>query len=251
MVLEEVREVLERLLAPTPLRSSPRLRARSRPTQISARVRWVSVDGTAASFKSPLARALAARLGVPYFNSGAAYRYAALWAWCHALDPARGEHQRRVIEHLRQARLRLLPDGALEVDGRRFEHSLGLAEIEQCVADWASLAALRAALTPVWRAALRRKAGVIEGRDAGTVLAPVAQLKLFVDAPRALRAGALAARSGLSQARARKLLERRDRQDRGRAHAPLRVPPGARRLRVSEDNIDRLVARLAADCEER
>src|ERR1700726_4980522 len=70
----------------------------------------IAIDGQAAAGKSSVARGLAARLGLPYIDSGAMYRAVALWALRQNLDPG---------DMHRMEQLALAADIALEAEDSR------------------------------------------------------------------------------------------------------------------------------------
>lgn len=194
----------------------------------------VAIDGHAAAGKSQIARDLAELLGVPWVNTGVAYRYAALTALRLELAPRRAGDVGKLTRALARARLRLDDNGGLEVversRARRLCACLGVLAIDRTVAQWAALLEVRQALAPVIAAALRGGRGVVEGRDVGTVLLPQARHKLFITASLAQRAAFVADKEGRDRTDARALVSTRDRRDQQRALAPLLVAPGARVL---------------------
>lgn len=209
----------------------------------------VAVDGTAASLKSPLSRRLAQALSVPYFDTGAAYRYTALWAWCHQLEPHHAADIAQVQQHLEQADLQLLSDGSVQADGLRWDASLRLARIDRLVGDWAVLPQIRNVLRPVLQKAVLVDAAVVEGRDVGTVLAPHAAKKLFIDAPRSVRTQLLAERLRIPESDARRLLRQRDQQDKSRSMDPLRMAQDAISIRLHPQHFEQQLIRIVRMCQ--
>lgn len=207
----------------------------------------VAIDGAAGSGKSPLARALARRLGVPHVSTGLAYRAAALLALEGPLDPDRPAELRRLLARLARARLVLTAEGGLELNGAPLYASLDALAVEECVARWARLPELRAALRPVLEVAVKVPAAVVEGRDIKTVLRPDAVASFYVEVDEPTRRRLVEGRAGAQAARLAAAMRARDSMDRSRAVAPAVVPPGAVRVRASGDIdalADRLVARL-------
>ncbi len=211
---------------------------------------WVTVDGTAASQKTPLAAALAAELGVPHFNTGAFYRFVALVALERGLDASMPRDRTKLLAELERRKPTLLPDGTIESIGRerigrRSSEVLEAPSVELSVADWAAIPKIRQVAEEVFRAAFVTEGGVVEGRDAGTVLVADAALKIFVDAPIEARAAWLARRSGLRVREARRRIEIRDAKDRGRRTDPLRPAPGAVRVEARPDAVASIAHNLA------
>jgi cytidylate kinase len=124
--------------------------------------------------------------------------------------------------------------------------------VAQAASEVAVLPEVRAALTDFQRTFARREGGaVLDGRDIGTVICPEAEVKLFVTASDAVRAGRRyreMAGKGVETSEAEVLdaLRARDARDAGRAAAPLKPAPDALVLDTTELSIDAAVARAVA-----
>jgi len=192
----------------------------------------VAIDGPAGSGKSTTARALAERLGLLYVDSGAMYR-ALTWAAAAAgVDPA---NEPALLELLDAAELTLRANrGETSVywDGRDISEAVRTPEVEARVSAVSAHAAVRGRMVARQRAMGRRQGVVMEGRDIGTVVFPLASAKIYLDATleaRAERRLRQHRRRGLSVERAEVLreVEGRDKRDSERAASPLRIPPDA------------------------
>jgi cytidylate kinase len=195
----------------------------------------VAVDGPAGAGKSSVARAAAQRLGFTYLDSGAMYRCVALAAARRGVEPA------AVAPTLRlELGDRVLLDGEDVTDAIR----------DPSVSEGAS----RAAADPAVRAAMvaeqRRLIGsgdwVIEGRDIGSVVAPDAEVKVFLTADPAERARRRAAELGIDPAQVLAEQTIRDERDRSREHSPLQPAPGAIELDSTGLTLDEVVGRVVA-----
>ncbi|MBL8955917.1 MAG: (d)CMP kinase [Myxococcaceae bacterium] len=207
----------------------------------------VAVDGLAGSGKTPLAAALARRLGVRHLNTGALYRAAALLALEHGLKVNVAGDEAKLVRLLRRTRLGLTGDGAVEVEGQRLQESLDVLAVEETVAQWAARPAVRAALARRLERAVRVDAAVIEGRDVQTRLRPDAALSVFVEARPGERAEVAGRRAGAQRAQLLRAFSRRDHLDVTRAAAPVRAAVGALRLRSVvplDAAVDRVLRRL-------
>ena len=174
----------------------------------------VTIDGPAAAGKGTLARRLAAALGYVYLDTGALYRAVAKSVLASGGDPDDAEGAAAHAEALNPA--------VLEDPGLRGE------EVGDAASRVAALPAVRTALLAFQkRVAAMSPGAVLDGRDAGTVICPEAELKLFVTASVEERA-----RRRLKELRSRgethKLpqvlaeVAARDSRDRARQTAPLR-----------------------------
>ena len=193
----------------------------------------IAVDGPAASGKGTIARALAAHFALPLLDTGLLYRAVALNLWRWGGDPA------SEFEALRAA-----DDLGLDPD----DEELRSEPVSRIASSVSAYPSVRAALLKRQQDFARQPGGaVLDGRDIGTVIAPEADVKLFVTAAPEVRA----------QRRVRELLERgmrahyedvladiraRDARDSSRLVAPLKVAPDAIILDTSELDRDAAVA---------
>jgi cytidylate kinase len=87
---------------------------------------------------------------------------------------------------------------------------------------------------------------VAEGRDIGTVVAPDAEVKVFLTASARERADRRAAQIGADAETVLAEQRRRDERDSGRQHAPLAAAPDAVQLDTTELTLDEVVERIVA-----
>jgi CMP/dCMP kinase len=190
----------------------------------------IAIDGPAASGKGTLARRIASHYGLHHLDTGLLYRAVAkavLDAGYPADDAA----------HAAAA--------AAAVDPEKFDESALKAQaVTEASSVVAAIPQVRKALLDYQRAFAARPPGaVLDGRDVGTVIAPGADVKLFVTATPQVRAARRVAElkaRGL-QADERDVLAdlvRRDERDSERAVAPLKPAPGAHLLDTTHLDID-------------
>ena len=203
----------------------------------------IAIDGPAGAGKSTVARALADRLGFTYLDSGAMYRAIALLALAApASDPG---------ELARAARIEFAPGafagpGRVLLDGRAVTHEIRTPEVSEAASRVAADPHVREALVDKQRALLASGDWVAEGRDIGTVVAPDAQLKVYLDAAPEERARRRAAQLGADAADVLAEQSERDARDEARAHSPLRAAPDAVRVDTDGLSVDAVVERIAA-----
>jgi cytidylate kinase len=193
----------------------------------------VAIDGPAGGGKSTVARALAGRLGFTYLDSGAMYRSVALAASERHADPA--EIARSLVI---QAGERVL------VDGRDVTGAIRSPDVSESASRLAADPAVRDALADKQRELLADGDWVVEGRDIGTVIAPDAELKVFLTADPGERARRRAGELGADPAAVLLAQARRDERDAKRRHSPLRPAPGAVVLDTTGLSIDEVVDQL-------
>ena len=183
----------------------------------------VAIDGPAAAGKGTIARALADRFGFAYLDTGLLYRAVA----AKGGDPV-------------QAALGLTA-GDLARDDLR---SLAAGQAASRVA---AIPQVRAALTAFQRHFARSAGGaVLDGRDIGTVICPVAEVKLYVTSSAEVRAERRWRELGGDLGQVLAEVRERDARDMGRADAPLRPADDAIVIDTTYLTIEQAVAMAAA-----
>jgi CMP/dCMP kinase len=178
----------------------------------------VAIDGPAGAGKSTVGRALAARLGLEYLDTGAMYRamtFAAL--------------RRGVVEGDLDEVAAMAPDVDIDVlddrvtvDGVDATAVIRGREVTEAVSQVAANPAVRAVLVQRQREWVsERGGGVIEGRDIGSVVFPDADLKLYITASPRVRAERRVMEIGGDVNEVEASIIERDRKDSSREHSPL------------------------------
>lgn len=203
----------------------------------------IAIDGPAGAGKSTVARALARRLSFTYLDSGAMYRCVAL--------AALAAPERAPAELAREARIELggapaQGAGWVCLDGRDVSAEIRSPDVSEEASLVARDAGVRQALVAKQRELLAAGDWVAEGRDIGTVVAPQAELKIFLTAEPDERARRRAAELGADAATVLAEQTMRDERDRARKHSPLRAAPGAVTLDTSGLSVAEVVERIVA-----
>jgi cytidylate kinase len=190
----------------------------------------IAIDGPAASGKGTIARQLAAVYGLHHLDTGLLYR-----AVAKAMLDA--NHAPDDVQHAIEAAIRL--------DPTKFdENALKLQAITEAASVVAAIPEVRQALMNYQREFATRPPGsVLDGRDIGTVIAPGADVKLFVVASPEVRAKrrVLELHSRGETAEEADVLAdllRRDERDSRRTAAPLKAAPDAHLLDTTHLGID-------------
>jgi len=193
----------------------------------------IAVDGTTASGKGTIAQALAKHFGLPHLDTGLLYRAVGRQCFLDGGDPD---------DPVAALAACSFPDGLLSDPELRSEDSGGLASRVSVHP------AVRKALFDRQRSFATQPGGaVLDGRDIGTVIAPDADVKLFVTASIPARAGRrhlemLAAGKHVSLDRIAADLAARDERDSSRKDAPLVAAPDAFVLDTSALDRDAAIA---------
>jgi CMP/dCMP kinase len=194
----------------------------------------VAIDGPAGAGKSTVARALAARLGFTYLNTGAMYRAVALAASERGVDAGQIA-----------ASLTIEPGERTLLDGRDVTEEIRMPAVSEAASRAAADPTVRRAVVAKQRDLLSGGDWVAEGRDIGTVVAPDAELKVFLTADPAERARRRAAELGIDPATVLAEQTIRDERDRTRKHSPLAPADGAVEVDTSAMTLDEVVERIA------
>jgi cytidylate kinase len=202
----------------------------------------IAVDGPAASGKGTIARALARHFALPHMDTGLLYRAVALKLWRWGGDPGNQFEALRACDEL----------------------GFDPADPELRSEPVSKIASMISAYPPVRAALLDRQrdfagqdgGAVLDGRDIGTVIAPDADVKLFVTASPEVRA-----RRRLEELLSRGMrahyedvladIHARDARDSGRDVAPLKPAPDASLLDTSELDVAAAVAEAIGRVEQR
>lgn len=148
-------------------------------------MRVIAIDGPAGSGKSTVAKALAARLGLDYLDTGAMYRAVTFAVLRRGIDPSDAEP---VAALARRVDIDVTLE-AVRVDGVDATIEIRGPEVTRAVSEVSSNPDVRQELVTRQREWGRRHGGgVIEGRDIGSVVFPDADLKVYLDARPDVRA---------------------------------------------------------------
>jgi cytidylate kinase len=202
----------------------------------------IAVDGPTASGKGTIAKALASHFGLPHLDTGLLYRAVGRQVQLAGGDPDDPHAALAACD---------FPESLLEDDILRSEDVGGYASRVSVHP------AVRHALYERQRAfALQEGGAVLDGRDIGTVIAPEAEVKLFVTASVAERARrrwlemtgrGIAVELAVIEAD----IAARDARDTTRADAPLMAAPGAVLLDTTTLGRDSAIAAAVAAVRQR
>jgi cytidylate kinase len=201
----------------------------------------VAIDGPAGAGKSTVARAVARELGFTYLDSGAMYRCVALLS---LQQPGR-----RPAELAAATRIELSDEGGSPrtlLDGHDVSERIRAPDVSEAASRVAADPGVREALVAKQRALIDAGDWVAEGRDIGTVVAPDAELKVYLTASPQERARRRAAELGADPARVLAEQSLRDERDSTRRHSPLQAADGAVVLDTTGLDVEQVVARIAA-----
>ena len=191
----------------------------------------VAIDGPAGAGKSTVARAVAARLGFTYLDTGAMYRAVGLASLRGEVDPET---------------LDLAVDERIRLNGDDVTEQIRTPEVSEAASRVATDPRVRAALVAKQQELLRSGDWVAEGRDIALVVAPHAEVKVFLTADPQERARRRATELGIPVEQVLGDIAARDERDDTGDRSTLAPAPGATPLDTTGLSLDEVVDRIVA-----
>ena len=203
----------------------------------------VAIDGPAGAGKSTVSKALAARLGLEYLDTGAMYRAVTFGVLRRGVAPS---DVVTVADLADEIEVEVSAAGVV-VDGVDATAAIRGREVTDAVSAVAANQRVRDVLVERQRAwVAERGGGVVEGRDITTVVLPDADLKLYVTASPRVRAERRVAELGGDVAEIEASIIERDRRDSTREASPLMRSDAATVIDTSDMSVDEVVATVIA-----
>lgn len=190
----------------------------------------VAIDGPAGAGKSTVARAVAQALGFTYLDTGAMYRCVAL---ARLRDPQADA-----------AALEIALADSVKLNGEDVGEEIRSPAVTELASEVAAEPEVRAAMALRQQAMLASGDWVAEGRDIGTVIAPQAELKIFLTADSTERARRRAEQTGRPLDEVLAEQQQRDRRDGERELSPLVAAADAVQLDTTALSADEAIAEI-------
>ncbi len=217
----------------------------------------IAIDGPSGAGKSTIAKAVAARRGYIYVDTGAIYRTVGLAARRGSVDPHDAAGVAALLPGL-DIRFDYGPDGSqrMYLNGEDVSAAIRTPEASMYASAVSAIPAVRAFLLDMQRDAAKTHSVVMDGRDIGTVVLPQAGLKIFLTASleaRAKRRLAELTAKGDPSTLADVITDmtRRDEQDTSRAAAPLKAAADAVVVDTSDMTLPQSIQAVCDLAEER
>lgn len=209
----------------------------------------IAIDGPAGAGKSTVAKALAKELGLKYLDTGAMYRAVALAASRAGLTAQDGDRAAEVASRVEVSFGEGDPPPIL-LDGEDVSGQIRTPEIAELASALSTHSGVRKELVKRQQALVAKGGFTLEGRDVTTVVAPNAQVKVYLTASleeRAKRRHVEMQQKGMSAPEydeLRKQMQTRDHRDITREESPLSVAPGAALIESGGMTIDEVVQKI-------
>ncbi|WP_308368821.1 (d)CMP kinase [Streptomyces sp. ISL-36] len=214
----------------------------------------VAIDGPSGTGKSSTSKAVAAKLGLSYLDTGAQYRAITWWMISNGVDVddadavANAAAKPVIVSGTDPARPTITVDGADAAGPIRTE------EVTSKVSAVSAVPEVRTLITELQRSIARGAEGgiVVEGRDIGTTVLPDADLKIFLTAsPEARAARRSGELKGVDVAATRQALIKRDAADSSRKTSPLAKADDAVEVDTTDLTLDQVIECVVTLVEER
>ncbi|HEU0249984.1 MAG TPA: (d)CMP kinase [Solirubrobacteraceae bacterium] len=207
----------------------------------------IAIDGPAGAGKSTVARTLAQRLGFTYLDTGAMYRCVGLLSIENQdAQPAKLAAASEIVFVSAPAGSPISTAPRVMLDGRDVTAAIREAEVSRAASRVAADAGVRAALVARQRELIAAGDWVAEGRDIATVVAPNAELKVYLTADAFERARRRASELGGDRQTIMAEQALRDERDSGFGRSTLAPAPGAVELDTTALTIEQVVERIVA-----
>ncbi|MFK0258833.1 (d)CMP kinase [Streptomyces sp. NPDC090445] len=219
----------------------------------------VAIDGPSGTGKSSTSKAVAAKLGLRYLDTGAQYRAITWWMISNGVDT--DDPQAIAVASGKPAIVSGTDPAAptITVDGLDASGPIRTREVTSKVSAVSAVPEVRTLITELQRtiaAAAADEGGiVVEGRDIGTTVLPDADLKIFLtasaEARAARRSGELRGKEATDLAATREALIKRDAADSGRKTSPLAKADDAVEVDTTELTLDQVIECVVTLVEEK
>ncbi|MFJ6796364.1 (d)CMP kinase [Streptomyces sp. NPDC091268] len=217
----------------------------------------VAIDGPSGTGKSSTSKAVAAKLGLRYLDTGAQYRAITWWMLTNGVDT---DDPHAIAVAAGKPAIVSGTDPAaptITVDGEDAAGPIRTREVTSKVSAVSAVPEVRTRITELQRSIAAAADGgiVVEGRDIGTTVLPDADVKIFLtasaEARAARRSGELRGKEAADLAATKEALIKRDAADSGRKTSPLAKADDAVEVDTTELTLDQVIECVVTLVEEK
>ncbi len=213
----------------------------------------IAIDGPAGAGKSTIARAVAARMGLIYVDTGAMYRAITLFLLREGVDVTDAG---AVEEKCRKADVTIRYENGEQVvllNGENVNPYLRTEEVSRTTSVVSTQKSVREKLKELQQKLARESDCIMDGRDIGTCVLPHADVKIFLTASSLVRAkrryAELTARGeSCDLEQIQRDIEERDYRDMHREVSPLTQAEDAVLVDTSDMTVEQVIGRIVELC---
>lgn len=205
----------------------------------------VAIDGPAGAGKSSVSKDIAKKLGIIYIDTGAMYRAAALYAIEKGIEITE-KNMEKCLDNI-DIDIKYDERGQrIFLNGNDVSERIREKDVSIGASDVAVIPAVRLKLVDIQRNLAKKSSVIMDGRDIGTYVLPMAEVKIYLTASSAERAKRRCLEleeKGIASdfEEVKRDIEYRDRQDSSREFAPLKKADDAILLDSSNMSFDEVV----------
>ncbi len=198
----------------------------------------ITIDGPSGAGKSTVSKKIAARLNISYIDTGAMYRAVAWATLKQEIAPAESAELEQLLRNIKIRFQAAAEKNLVFCNEQEITAAIRTPQMDKLASVVSGIPLVRKALLPLQREAAKDCSAIIDGRDAGTVIFPDADLKIYLDADISARAQRRLKEqaAALDLQSVSKALADRDAADSSRAQAPLRRAADA--ILIDSTNLD-------------
>lgn len=213
----------------------------------------ITIDGPSGTGKSTIAKLVAEKLGVVYFDTGAMYRALTYGILKHKLDPQNSSALQTYLNHFNFKFERTQEGIRYLYENEDITHKIREKEVTALVSPISTIQAVREKLVDLQRALGSNASAVFDGRDMGTHVFPQAEYKFYLDARPEIRAKRRYEELLRTQPTIPHSFEEvlesvltRDHRDTNRTHSPLKPAPDAYYIDTSNLSVTEVLNSILA-----
>ncbi|MGB9621789.1 MAG: (d)CMP kinase [Brevinematia bacterium] len=205
----------------------------------------ITIDGPVGAGKSTVAKIISEKLGYTYLDTGSMYRALTLKILRRGIP---SDNIQEII-NITYNTIIEFKENKVILDGEDVSNLIRTKDIEKLVSIISSIPEVRKYIVSLQRKISDKGKVIMDGRDCGTVIAPDAKYKFYLDASIEERAKRRLVDKKYSNQSASleeiiKMIEERDRIDKTREDSPLTIPEGAIIINTDGLSIDQVVEKI-------
>lgn len=197
----------------------------------------IAIDGPAGTGKSTIAKMLADKLNITFLNSGGFYRTLTMAVLDAGVDY---KDEKATLEFCKKQKIEYTKEGHFILNGTDVTEHLHDDRVTNNASQVSSIVEIRHLVNDIMREITKSLSIVCEGRDMTTVVFPMAECKVYLDASAEVRAKRRFDQgvSDMTLEQIKESIEKRDKMDKNKKEGALKIAPDALYIDTSNLTID-------------